>query len=489
MSSPLVAFRSPKSDDLVQIAPAHNERLRPSRFNARRVVEDKGLILFNTFTGALAIFKAAMRSNVEALLGKSGVPRSADPLVEYLLERGFLVPESTNELQQVRYVHGKMHHRTDKMELILLPSEECNFRCTYCYEEFPRGTMEPWVREAVVRWVERRINTLTTMKIDWFGGEPLLGYEAIQDIAPKVQAMCREHGVHLIQGMTTNAYLLTPDVFTSLVSWGLQDFQITIDGPQKSHDTTRILKDGGGGTYDTIIENLRKITTLPGDCRISLRINFSPDNLPYMDEHLETMKSYFGHDPRFRMRFFPVSKWGGKNDDSLHTCGISATEHTRDLEVKALKTGLQSDSRLQHISPGSDFSLCYAARPFNFIVGADGKLMKCTLVLDKHDYNIVGTLQPDGRPDVKLDKLVNWVAPYFEEDASCQKCFFLPVCQGISCPLERIENNARPCPTEKLEIGPTLDSIWTVEKLRKEHGAGMSHERALVGAGNGPANE
>jgi uncharacterized protein len=488
MSSPLVAFRSQKSD-LIQIAPAHNERLRPSRFNARRVVEDKGLILFNTFTGALAIFKSAMRPNVEALLSKTGVPRSSDPLLEYLLERGFLVPEGTNELNKVRYAHGTMHHRTDKMELILLSSEECNFRCTYCYEDFPRGTMEPWVREAVVRWVERKIRFLSTMKIDWFGGEPLLGFEAIRDIAPKVQALCRQHDVQFLQGMTTNAYLLTPDVFTSLVSWGLHDFQITIDGPQITHDTTRILKDGGGGTYDTIIENLRKITTLPGDCTLTVRINFSPENLPYIDEHLETMKAYFAHDPRFKMRFYPVSKWGGKNDNNLNTCGMSATETTRQLEVKALKTGLQSDGRLERISPGSDLALCYAARPYNFIVGADGKLMKCTLALDKHDYNIVGTLQPDGRPEVKLDKLVKWVAPYFEDDAGCQKCFFLPVCQGISCPLERIENNARPCPSEKFEIGPTLEAIWVTEKLRKKKGAGVMQEKALVGPGNGPANE
>jgi uncharacterized protein len=208
-----------------------------------------------------------------------------------------------------------------------------------------------------------------------------------------------------------------------------------------------------------------------------------------MDEHLETMKEYFGHDPRFKMRFFPVSKWGGKNDDNLHTCGMSADEHTRDLEVKALRTGLQSDGRLQHISPGSDFTVCYAARPFNFIVGADGKLMKCTLVLDKNDYNIVGTLRSDGFPDVKLDKLVRWVAPYFEDDASCQKCFFLPVCQGISCPLERIENNTRPCPSEKLAIGPTLESIWATEQLRQGLGSGMSHERALVGVANEPAIE
>jgi uncharacterized protein len=289
--------------------------------------------------------------------------------------------------------------------------------------------------------------------------------------------------------MTTNAYLLTPEVFTDLVSWGLYDFQITVDGPQKSHDKTRILKDGGGGTYDTIIDNLRKITTLPGDCAITVRINFGPDNLPYIDEHMELMKAYFSHDPRFRMRFYPISKWGGKNDNNLNTCGHSANDMARQLELKAAKAGLQSEDRFVRIRPGSELSLCYAARPYSFIVGADGKLMKCTLVLDKHDYNIVGTLRPDGHPDIKLDKLVQWVAPYFETDTSCQKCFFLPVCQGISCPLERIENNARPCPSEKLEIGRTLEAIWAAENIRKEKSAGVMQEKALVGTGNGPANE
>jgi uncharacterized protein len=481
VSSPQILFRKPKTD-LVQIAPASNERLRPSRFNARRVVPDKGLILFNTFTGALSVFKAAMRPRVEALLSKSGISKSADPLVEYLFGRGFLVPEGTNELHRVRYVHGRMQHRTDHMELILLASEECNFRCTYCYEDFLRGTMEPWVREAVVRWVEGQAQALRSLKIEWFGGEPLLGLDAIKDIAPKLQQLCREREIHLSQSMTTNAYLLTADVFRSLMSWGVTFYQITLDGPQATHDKTRILKDSGGATYETIMANLRSLTKVPGNCTIMLRVNFNPDNLEYMDEHLAAMKAYFGHDPRFQMRFYAVSKWGGKNDDKLEICGVSGSDEARKLELKALELGMPTDNRLDRITPGNEMALCYAARPYSFIVGADGKLMKCTLVLDKNDYNVVGSLRPDGRPDIKLDKLAKWVAPYFEEDSSCQKCFFLPVCQGISCPLERIENDTRPCPSDKLEIGRTLEAIWAADTVRRERGDRVSNEKALAGS-------
>ncbi|PPU93786.1 hypothetical protein XalbCFBP2523_04890 [Xanthomonas albilineans] len=33
--------------------------------------------------------------------------------------------------------------------LILLPTEKCNFRCTYCYEDFATGRMQPKVVEGI----------------------------------------------------------------------------------------------------------------------------------------------------------------------------------------------------------------------------------------------------------------------------------------------------------------------------------------------------
>ena len=41
---------------------------------------------------------------------------------------------------------------------------------------------------------------------------------------------------------------------------------------------------------------------------------------------------------------------------------------------------------------GSAREVCYAARPYNFIVGASGKLMKCTIALDTQDANVLGRI-------------------------------------------------------------------------------------------------
>lgn len=40
--------------------------------------------------------------------------------------------------------------------LILLPTEQCNFRCVYCYENFKIGRMQRSIVEAVKKLLENR---------------------------------------------------------------------------------------------------------------------------------------------------------------------------------------------------------------------------------------------------------------------------------------------------------------------------------------------
>ncbi len=38
-----------------------------------------------------------------------------------------------------------------------------------------------------------------------------------------------------------------------------------------------------------------------------------------------------------------------------------------------------------------------------------------------------------------------WTEPAFEQDGKCRKCVMLPSCQGIHCPLIRIQDGSQPC--------------------------------------------
>lgn len=416
----------------------------PSRYNVRAVTEDGRLVLWNSYTGTMSVFPAAKRPALEKLLSQKGFTAGAKGVVKYLRDRGFLVKAGTDELRRIRLGFGQQHYRNDVLQLILLASEDCNFRCEYCYEDFARGTMQPWVRGAIKRLVERRLDGLKSLSIAWFGGEPLYGFAAIEDLAPFFCQVAREHSIRFSSNMTTNGYLLTPEVATQLLEWRINSFQITLDGAPEDHDRSRPTRNGCG-TFSVIFDNLVSLKALPHDFMVDIRINFDRKNHARIGEFLDLCEKEFQDDGRFRLRFRSVGQWGGANDGLLQVCGEDEAATVQlEMKAEARRRGLKLSDDIRQVQ-GMGAQVCYAARPYNFIVGASGKLMKCTIDLDKQDRNVVGHLTEDGELRLDQDKFALWTEPAFESDARCKKCVVLPACQGVFCPLIRIETGDSPC--------------------------------------------
>lgn len=68
------------------------------------------------------------------MLSQRGFRGPLTPLGKYLRERGYILPKGTHEYRQFQFLFGQQHYRSDKFELILLASEDCNLRCKYCYD-------------------------------------------------------------------------------------------------------------------------------------------------------------------------------------------------------------------------------------------------------------------------------------------------------------------------------------------------------------------
>ena len=96
-------------------------------------------------------------------------------------------------------------------------------------------------------------------------------------------------------------------------------FQITLDGPDICHDTTRKTK-RGGKTYGTIIHNLKGMHQRTEEFRVTIRINFNESSVPIMDPLFTELRDIFGHDQRFSFHFRPIGRWGGTRDSSLAVC-------------------------------------------------------------------------------------------------------------------------------------------------------------------------
>ncbi len=431
-------------------------RWLPSRFNAISKADNGEMILYNSYTGAIAAISPEEKQSVFAALKKEGVAENLPKNLQWLVESGFVVSDSVNEDQRATFLHQSLH-RTDTMHLVVMPTEACNFRCSYCYQTFPRGKMKQEIRDGLKAFIEQKARTINHLTISWFGGEPMLAFDVIEELSHSILAAVEHYDIDFTAEMSTNGYYLTAESFRSLLKWNVRRYMITIDGMEDVHDSRRFLI-GGGKTFNTIIKNLKDIQKIDEEFEVFIRINFDEDNLDEIPELLAFLSNNFGHDRRFQIFCRPVGKWGGKNDGDLPICdNRTAESKIWEFTEIGLNKGLNMSSTIESIIMPTG-AVCYAAKPHSFAIGADGTLYKCTCSFDE-EFNRVGSLLSDGSMELDYDKLALWVTSGEEKDTNCQACFFRPACQGNHCPLYRIRTGNRPCPYEKRKIKKVLGLI------------------------------
>lgn len=286
------------------------------------------------------------------------------------------------------------------LELNIMPTEQCNFRCEYCYEHFEIGRMKPETVSAVKKLVSRRLSELKNLSIEWFGGEPLVAYDIMVDIMSHVNASMRvENPTLRIRGSaTTNGYLLTQERLEELVLLGVRSFQISFDGDREEHDKLRRRADGKG-TFDVVFSNIVAAHNTDINFNITIRMHVNSGNYESMKTLIDRIVTDIGADGRYKLHIRLLSRLGGPNDYRL-----PVTEDT--AAVEALKA--YADAKGLKVAPkDEDGYICYASRPNFFLLRADGSISKCTVALyDK--FNRIGALNPDGTMQIDNKLVTEW---------------------------------------------------------------------------------
>lgn len=114
------------------------------------------------------------------------------------------------------------------------------------------------------------------MEICWFGGEPLLAMDVIENISKEVINICKKLKKLYNASITTNGFLLTPKNIEILLKNRVTNFTVTLDGLSECHDTLRVLK-SGNPTHSVILKNLLYIKNniLKSNLRIFVRTNIT----------------------------------------------------------------------------------------------------------------------------------------------------------------------------------------------------------------------
>ncbi|PWK09589.1 radical SAM/SPASM domain-containing protein [Tumebacillus permanentifrigoris] len=432
---------------------------KPSRFTFRTRNSRNELVLYNSFTGAVGVVSKEDEGLVESALSSKVLQAPLAGTLQDLVEGGILVPSEVDEFEKAANFHNEVFQATDRLWLTIMPTEECNFRCVYCYEDFKVKEMPRAVLDGIKQLVAQRAPNLSVLSIAWFGGEPTEAPEVITELSEFFLQICEQYGIQYYAGMTTNGYNLTPEYVDHLVTaCQVSHFNITLDGLEAEHDKRRILKHGGQ-TFERIMSNLKQMKASTHEFYCQLRTNFDQESVEEIPKLMDYIADTFEGDERFPVYYRNIGKWGGPNDDQLQVCdGSAGLRSMYALHKTAKEKGLPLATIEQNLGPSN--SVCYAALPYSLVVGADGTIYKCTVALDK-DYNKVGHIDADGHLQLHEERFQLWVGSNETIDSGCQKCFFRPSCQGAACPLERIESNVQPCPPSKTHLKHVLDVITT----------------------------
>lgn len=322
-------------------------------------------------------------------------------------------------------------------EFILFPTEKCNFRCTYCYEDFEIGQMSSNLQLAIEKLLANRVVGLKRLNFSWFGGEPLLAKNVVLRLSRFAKKLCDENGVIFHGGFTTNAYLLDKELAKELLECNQNFYQITLDGIGEAHDKLRRRADGEG-TFDVIWKNLLGLRDLPDFFECVLRIHVRRDNILNLELLMSEIAKEFGTDKRFRVNFQHLRDMGGEGGKTIED-GITLDE-LPDIEIKLrsilidelnklsgekLSTNQKLDTlKIASVSSSSagesagsqrDGSMregepyiCYASKPNSLIIRANGRIGKCTVALSD-ERNDLGYLDDNGSLILNQEKLRPWI--------------------------------------------------------------------------------
>jgi len=296
-----------------------------------------------------------------------------------------------------------------RLQLIILPTEQCNFRCRYCYEDFSHGKMQPKTIQSIKKLISNRVDSLEELHISWFGGEPLLAKDIVSEISGHASNLCKKKGVKYVSDMTTNGYFLDNKTAQALKHVGVGAYQISLDGVKDDHNSTRVLM-SGKGSYEKIWKNLIDLSNSGLDINIILRIHATQNNMANMPAFIEKLERELLNNKMFTAYIKPIS-FLGKSVDGIDL--IPNNDTVDKLNAYIREKGYAKDFPKQYI--------CYACRPDSFVIRVNGKIQKCTVML-ANNKNTVGEIQENG--SLKIDKmlLIPWIKGIIKTDPKKTRC-------------------------------------------------------------------
>lgn len=421
-------------------------KYKKSNYNIFFDIEGNEKIIFNTRTLALSII-----NNNEYIkyldVDKDSHSLAEDSILCDMYKNGYIIDVELDELEVLRNRLNKIRYSKEDLKLTIAPTINCNFDCTYCYEK--QGVsknskiMDEKTQELLINFIEKKIVPSKNVEIIWYGGEPLLAFDIIKNMSKKIIDICNSKNATYSASIITNGYLLDKYTVKDFKDLMINDMQITIDGPEKIHNSRRLLKNGNG-TYSKIIENIR---SFQDEIFTSVRINVDKENLNFLDDLISDFSSEGITNSTMSLAL--VKNLENPNDSNcIKVKDFTSTwlEFNKKCKNRGLKTPSDLIPSVAHY--------CDADCENSFLIDNLGYIYKCWNDIGDPSRSI-SNLITDTNLNVPL--FYNYISYDATQDDNCKNCEYLPICMG-GCPYDRL-NTVHSCVRYKYCLQDVLTEL------------------------------
>ena len=403
------------------------------------VPEEDAYVLYNTMHQSMIVLTPKEKAQLDALKTVKGAHSDSNQVeiesdcIQNCISEGFILENPESEPEYLLYQYNKYKFNDRVLELLIMPTMECNFKCGYCFEHDRTGKMTPEVQRAVINFVKDQYENrpFKTLKVSWYGGEPLLAMDVIENLSCKLMAFANEVGVEYWAVLISNSYLATPEVVDKLVKWRVFTDLITIDGMGDVHDCHRCTK-SGEPNFDVLMQNVQSM--LKAGMAVEPHSVTDRGNL---DSCLELAAKL--HEDGMTMHCGHLSDFGGGNSDNVTKQFdlLTRSEYARacfDMLMAQNPTvdDFEAEFEPRHIGCGAPIDRYYE-------IDELGNVYKCgsNINPDAILFNICEPPETRSINRKEITKYCNYNP--IEKGSNCRTCSCLPLCQG-GCYNKRLHN-------------------------------------------------
>lgn len=376
--------------------------------------------LINSYTNKEITIDQKYNETLSSIISK-GTDSIKEEVASFLHSNDFLLTEK----EFIDEIHSYYEDNDYFLRFIMMPTEGCNFRCTYCYENHNKKEKK-LDYETIYSFMEDKVKEKEWKQIiiNWFGGEPLLKIKEIQSFSETIKSLRDNYPI--ISSITTNGYTLTNHNISILEKAGILNYQITIDGEEQ--DKTRILSDGSP-TYFVIMENLKTLKDHPiQSCQIRVNItDTSSNNEPFYHEVSDIIQA----DDRFTLDIHKVFESDYYKLSNYEKLDLIHKENIKIAESLNLAIDLDTPNILQ----------CYGAQRNCYTFRHDGSIVKCTVALDD-EWNQIGKVNGHN-----VELYDSNETDCLNDLSKCFKCINITNCKNLSC--SKAKNKRSECNYEE----------------------------------------